>query len=66
MQNFRIYNADLGLDGTLDELIEWAYCYDSDYSDDALLEITRQGEMYGHPRSQIPMLVMKGRKREQQ
>lgn len=43
--DIRIYNADLGLDGTIEELINWSYRYSDDYNDAALDEIARQAEL---------------------
>ena len=36
MEELHIYNEPLGIDGTISQLIDWAYRYDDDYSDEAL------------------------------
>lgn len=61
----RIYNKELGLDGTIEELIDWAYRYSDDYTDEALDEITAKAREYGYPEEQalIPTLVKLGRQR---
>ena len=63
--DIRIYNADLGLDGTIEELINWSYRYSDDYTDAALDEIARQAETLGLPKEKylIPTLVKLDRKR---
>lgn len=63
--DIRIYNADLRLDGTIEELINWSYRYSDDYTDEALDEIARQAESLGLPKekSLIPALVKLDRKR---
>ena len=60
-----VYNKDLGLEGTMSQLIDWCYRYDGDYTDEALKEISRLAKEYGMPESdqQIPILVMKDRQR---
>ena len=65
-ENCRIYDEKLGLDGTLSELIDWAYRYDKDYSDEALMEIARLAKEYGLPEEKwrIPELVVKDRARK--
>ena len=64
MEN-RIYNKELGLDGTLEELIDWAYRYSDDYTDEALDEITAKAREFGLPEEQavIPTLVKLDRQR---
>lgn len=61
----RIYNEELGLDGTIAELIDWAYRYDGDYSDEALDEIAKQAKILGLPeeKATIPTLVKLDRQR---
>ena len=63
--DIRIYNTDLGLDGTIEELITWSYRYSDDYTDEALDEIARQAESLGLPKEKylIPSLVKLDRKR---
>ena len=65
-QDYEIYNEELGLDGTMGQLIDWAYRYDSDYSDEALAEISRLAGEYGMEEKdiRIPLLVLAGRNRE--
>ena len=62
----KIYNEALGLDGTISELVDWAYRYDGDYSDEALDEIAHQAEALGLPKEkyQIPTLVKLARQRD--
>lgn len=64
MEN-RIYNKELGLDGTLEELIDWAYRYSDDYTDEALDEITAKAREFGLPEEQavIPTLIKLDRQR---
>ena len=66
-KEIKIYNADLGLDGTIEELLDWAYRYDSDYTDEALDEIAEQAKALGLPEEQdtIPVLVQNGRNRSE-
>ena len=66
-KEIKIYNADLGLDGTIEELLDWAYRYDSDYTDEALDEIAEQAKALGLPEEQymIPVLVKNGRNRSE-
>ena len=61
----RIYNKELGLDGTIEELIDWAYRYSDDYSDEALDEIAAKGREFGFPeeKAMIPTLVKLDRQR---
>ncbi len=55
-ENIRVFNADLGIDGTIPELLDWSYRYDSDYSDDALDYIAKQAETLGFDPS-VPRLI---------
>lgn len=61
----RIYNKELGLDGTIEELIDWAYRYSDDYSDEALDEIAAKAREFGFPKEKamIPTLVKLDRQR---
>ncbi len=63
----KIYNQELGLDGTITELIDWCYRYSDDYSDAALDEIAAQANQLGlsNDQIQIPILVKLDRQREQ-
>ena len=65
-KNNQIYNPLLGLDGTIGELINWAYRYDGDFTDEALLEISRIAKSYDLPEYKIPLLVIDSRKREKE
>ena len=65
MDDIRIYNQELGLDGTIDQLVDWAYRYDSDYSDEALEEISNQAKAIGYPGYLIPVLVKEDRNRKE-
>ncbi len=62
---YKIYNKELGLDGTLEELIDWAYRYSDNYTDEALDEITAKAREFGLPEEQavIPTLVKLDRQR---
>lgn len=63
----KIYNSELGLDGTITELIDWCYRYSDDYTDAALDEISAQAKQLGLPEDQvqIPVLVKLDRQRSQ-
>jgi hypothetical protein len=67
-EDIQIYNEDLGLDGTISQLIDWSYRYDSDYTDEALLEISKQAKELGLPKEKyrIPELVLKDRIRSKE
>ena len=67
-EEIQIYNPDLGLDGTIEQLLDWSYRYDQDYSDEALLEISRQAKELGLPKEKyrIPELVLKDRIRSKE
>ena len=62
----KIYNEKLGLDGTINELLDWAYRYSDDYSDEALDEIARYAGEWNIPedKAKIPVLVKESRQRE--
>ena len=64
--DIRIYNEPLDVDGTIAQLIDWAYRYDSDYSDEALDYISARAESLGLPQEQaaIPVLVKLARHRD--
>lgn len=59
----KIYNPELGLDGTIDELLDWAYRYDKDYTDEALDEIARLAAEQNHEKAEVPVLVKLDRSR---
>lgn len=65
MNLVRIYNKDLGLDGTIEDLLDWCYRYSDDYSDEALDEIAAKARDFGFPEEQamIPVLVKLDRHR---
>lgn len=65
-EDLHVYDEELGLDGTIPQLVDWAYRYDSDYSSEALLRISRYAKRYGFDEKyvQIPLLVNKARIRE--
>ena len=65
MEELHIYNGPLGIDGTITQLIDWAYRYDSDYSDEALDYISSQARSLGadEEKAIIPILVKKARQR---
>lgn len=65
MEDLRIYNEILKIDGTISQLIDWAYRYDSDYSDEALDYIAAKAKELGVSEEKylIPTLVKKGRNR---
>ncbi len=61
------YYPELGINGTLDELLDWAYRYDSDYTDEALKMIAdiAKGCEYD-PEYKIPLLVIADRRRQKE
>ena len=65
MEELRIYNEPLGIDGTISQLIDWAYRYDSDYSDEALDYIAARAKEFGvaEEKCLIPILVKLDRQR---
>ena len=65
MTDSYIYDEKVGIDGEISNLIDWAYRYDSDYTDEALSEISKEAKAHGFPYEQyiIPVLVVKGRNR---
>ncbi len=40
MEEIKVYDASLGLDGTIPQLVDWANRYTNDYSDAALIKIS--------------------------
>ena len=64
IDNIRLYDKKLGIDGTIAELIDWAYRYDRDYSDEALLKIADEAAVYDKEKARIPRLVVKDRQRK--
>ena len=65
-RNYQIYNAELNLNGTLGQLIDWSYRYTDDFSDEALKEISKLASRYGLEKRdiEIPLLVLAERERE--
>ena len=65
MEELHIYNEPLGIDGTITQLIDWAYRYDDDYTDEALDYISSQARSLGLPEEKaiIPTLVKLDRQR---
>jgi len=65
MEELHIYNEPLGIDGTISQLIDWAYRYDSDYSNEALDYIAAKAKELGVSEEKylIPTLVKKDRQR---
>ena len=65
-ETVRLYKPDIGIDGTIPQLIDWAYRYDRDYSDEALEWIHEQAKAFGFPaeKYRIPLLVKNDRNRK--
>lgn len=65
-EDLHVYNEELGLDGTIPQLVDWAYRYSEDYSSEALCKLSQFAEMYGFEEKyvQIPLLVKAARERE--
>ena len=63
----RFYDSELGIDGTAPELVDFAYRYDGDYSDEALDKIGEFAASVGMPadKCMIPGLVKKARNRKE-
>ncbi len=61
-----IYEPDLGLDGTIPELVDWANKYTSDYSDAALERISElaKAEKMDDKYVNIPIFLKDERRRE--
>ena len=66
MEELHIYNEPLKIDGTITQLIDWAYRYDDDYSDEALDFIAAKAKELGveEEKAMIPILVKIGRNRD--
>ena len=62
----KFYDERLGIDGTIDQLIDWAYRYDEDYSNEALEMIASLAASYGadSQKARIPLLVLRDRERQ--
>ena len=67
MNKVMIYEPEHGLKGTIEELIDWAYRYSTDYSDEALERISALAKSFGLPEEKymIPIYVLKARKRNE-
>lgn len=66
-QDTVFFVRSLGIEGTLDQLIDWSYRYDRDYSDEALekiSEIAKDAHWISEEKKKIPGLVLQARKRE--
>ena len=64
-ENIRFYDADLGIDGTIPQLLDWSYRYDDDYSDEALQYIVEKAEMLGFD-ARVPKLILAMRRNARQ
>ncbi len=66
MPEIVIYEPDLGLNGTIPELVNWAERYTSDYSDPALERISELAMLHGLDGKyvEIPLLVRNERRFE--
>ena len=67
-KNTSFYNLSLGINGTIDQLLNWCYRYDRDYSDEALKkisEIAQDADWLSKERKMIPLLVLRARQREE-
>lgn len=65
-EDVHIYDSSFGLNGTIPQLVDWAYRYSEDYSSDALCKISQFAELYGFAEKfvQIPLLVKAAGERE--
>lgn len=59
----KIYKPELGVDGTIPQLLDWCYRYDSDYSDEALDYIAEQAKALGFDPS-VPRILIAQRHNE--
>ena len=64
MEQIKFYEPTLGVDGTMPELLDWAYRYTDDYSDDALTFISEKAREIGAD-YRIPELCRDARKRSE-
>ena len=67
-RNTSFYNLSLGINGTIDQLLNWCYRYDRAYSDEALekiSEIAQGADWLSKERKMIPLLVLRARQREE-
>ena len=66
MQDTSVYETELGLDGTPAQLVDWAYRYSADFTDDALIRIAEIAKERGGSEKdqQTPLLVLAVRQRE--
>lgn len=62
-EEIKIYKPELGVDGTIPQLLDWCYRYDSDYSDEALDYIAEQAASLGFDPS-VTQLIKKQRHNE--
>ena len=64
-EEIQIYNPDLGVGGTIPELLDWCYRYDSDCSDVALTYIADQASSLSFDPT-VPQLLIKQRHNEKE
>lgn len=66
-EDIKFYEPELKIDGTIEQLIDWSYRYDDDYSDEALKFIHEKAKELNLPeeKSEIPALVLKARRRKE-
>ena len=66
MPELRYYDKELGIDGTLKELVDWANRYTADYSDEALRKISEYAvqEKAEEKYIKIPLLLIEERLRD--
>lgn len=65
-EEIKIYEPDLGLNGTIPQLVDWANRYTDDYSDDALDKISETARYlgFGDKEVEIPVLLRVERLKE--
>lgn len=63
-KDYKFYDEKLGIDGTIEELLDWCYRYDDDYSDEALDKIAEYAKNLEMD-WRIPVLVKKARHRKE-
>ncbi len=66
MTEVLVYEPELGLDGTIPELVKWAERYTNDYSNPALERISELARQYGLDQKyiEIPLLLRNERLKE--
>ena len=65
-EEIKIYEPDLGLNGTIPQLVDWANRYTDDYSDQALEKISELARLhgFGDKEVEIPILLRVERLKE--